>query len=160
MNPFSRLLALPLLLLFLHPAFVAPDFLVDADWLSEHIDDEHLTVLEVRYHPHRYFTVGHIPGAVQVQRFKDLGDNQGNPIEDGAVTFQAYDSGNCTGTALGAAVEVNLDAQGVADEPHSVEIMLENNPHVISYRAVYDGGSGLYEQTQANCEKVEFSYPQ
>ena len=80
MNPFSRLLALPLLLLFLHPAFAAPDFLVDADWLAEHIDDEHLTVLEVRYHPHRYFTVGHIPGAVQVQRFKDLGDNQSSPI--------------------------------------------------------------------------------
>jgi thiosulfate/3-mercaptopyruvate sulfurtransferase len=37
-------------------------------------------VLEVRYHPHRYFTVGHIPGAVQVQRFKDLGDNQASPI--------------------------------------------------------------------------------
>jgi thiosulfate/3-mercaptopyruvate sulfurtransferase len=36
-------------------------------------------VLEVRYHPHRYSTVGHIPGAVQVQRFKDLGDNFGHP---------------------------------------------------------------------------------
>jgi len=56
------------------------EFLVDADWLSEHIDDSKLVVLEVRYHPHRYFTVGHIPGAVQVQRFKDLGDNMANPI--------------------------------------------------------------------------------
>lgn len=54
--------------------------LVDSDWLSEHIDDENLVVLEVRYHPHRYFTIGHIHGAVQVQRFKDLGDNQANPV--------------------------------------------------------------------------------
>ena len=66
MNHFNRLLALPLLLLLLRPAFAAPDFLVDADWLSEHIDDENLVVLEVRYHPRRYFTVGHIPGAVSV----------------------------------------------------------------------------------------------
>lgn len=52
-----------------------PAYLVESDWLSEHIDDNNLVVLEVRYHPHRYFTVGHIPGAVQVHRFKDLGDN-------------------------------------------------------------------------------------
>lgn len=62
------------------PAAAAPAFLVDADWLAEHIEDPGLIVLEVRYHPHRYFTVGHIPGAVQVQRFKDLGDNQASPI--------------------------------------------------------------------------------
>lgn len=61
-------------------ALASPAFLVDSDWLSEHIEDEGLIVLEVRYHPHRYFTVGHIPGAVQVQRFKDLGDNAGSPI--------------------------------------------------------------------------------
>lgn len=58
----------------------SPPFLVDADWLAEHLEDEDLIVLEVRYHPHRYYTVGHIPGAVQVQRFKDLGDNQASPI--------------------------------------------------------------------------------
>lgn len=61
-------------------AWAAPSFLVDSDWLAEHIEDEGLIVLEVRYHPHRFFTVGHIPGAVQVQRFKDLGDNQASPI--------------------------------------------------------------------------------
>ena len=61
-------------------AVASPSFLVDADWLAEHIEDPGLIVLEVRYHPHRYFTVGHIPGAVQVQRFKDLGDNQASPI--------------------------------------------------------------------------------
>lgn len=61
-------------------AAAAPAFFVDADWLAEHIEDPGLIVLEVRYHPHRYFTVGHIPRAVQVKRFKDLGDNQARPI--------------------------------------------------------------------------------
>jgi thiosulfate/3-mercaptopyruvate sulfurtransferase len=71
---------LPLLLAVPALTFAAPAFLVDADWLGEHIGDEKLRVLEVRYHPHRYLTVGHIPGAVQVQRFKDLGDNSAAPI--------------------------------------------------------------------------------
>ena len=71
-----------LLLLALAPlsASASPPFLVDADWLSEHKDDPKLVILEVRYFPHRYYTVGHIPGAVQVQRFKDLGDNFGDPL--------------------------------------------------------------------------------
>jgi len=56
------------------------DFLVDTDWLSENIENKETIVLEVRYYPHRYYTVGHIPGAIQVQRFKDLGDNNANPI--------------------------------------------------------------------------------
>jgi len=55
--------------------FAEPNYLVDSDWLSEHIEDESLVVLEVRYHPHRYHTVGHIPGGIQVKRFKDLADN-------------------------------------------------------------------------------------
>jgi thiosulfate/3-mercaptopyruvate sulfurtransferase len=53
----------------------APDFLVDAGWLEGKLKDPKLVVLEVRYFPHRYRTVGHIPGAIQVARFKDLGDN-------------------------------------------------------------------------------------
>jgi len=61
-------------------AFSEPDYLVDSDWLSENIDNGKTVVLEVRYHPHRYFTVGHIPGAIQVQRFKDLGDNDASPL--------------------------------------------------------------------------------
>lgn len=73
------LLALALLLAAT-AARAAPDFLVNAEWLEQHIHDPKLVVIEVRYYPHRYFTIGHIPGAVQVQRFKDLGDNFGNPI--------------------------------------------------------------------------------
>ena len=75
----KRILVL-LCLLLPSLAFARAEFFVDTDWLSEHIDDDKLVVLEVRYHPHRYFTVGHIPGAVQVQRFKDLGDNFANPL--------------------------------------------------------------------------------
>jgi len=70
-----------LILVFLSgPLAAMPGFLTDADWLAEHVEDDNLVVLEVRYHPHRYFTVGHIPGAVQVQRFKDLGDNDASPL--------------------------------------------------------------------------------
>ncbi len=68
------------ILLFLSSPLLAqeaPDFLVSSEWLEDHIDDENLTVLEVRYYPHRYLTIGHIPGAVQVARFMDLGDNTG-----------------------------------------------------------------------------------
>ena len=70
-----------LVLVFLSgPLAAMPGFLTDADWLAEHVEDDNLVVLEVRYHPHRYFTVGHIPGAVQVQRFRDLGDNDASPL--------------------------------------------------------------------------------
>lgn len=57
-----------------------PDFLVDADWLAERLTDPKQVILEVRYHPHRHTTVGHIPGAIQVQRFADLGANDDMPI--------------------------------------------------------------------------------
>jgi thiosulfate/3-mercaptopyruvate sulfurtransferase len=62
------------------PAFADRSFMVDGDWLSAEMKNPRLVILEVRYHPHRYFTIGHIPGAVQVQRFKDLGDNFGRSI--------------------------------------------------------------------------------
>lgn len=78
-----RILRGTALVLMLLPALAMaekPDFIVDAMWLEEHIDDPDLVILEVRYHPHRYYTVGHIPGAVQVQRFKDLGDNSRLPL--------------------------------------------------------------------------------
>lgn len=57
-------------------ARAAPDFLVDATWLEGALKNPKTVLLEVRYFPHRYFTVGHIPGAQQVQRFRDLGDNE------------------------------------------------------------------------------------
>lgn len=68
------------LLLFCVIARADRDFLVDSDWLSAHLQDKNLVLLEVRYFPHRYYTIGHIEGAIQVQRFRDLGDNQANPL--------------------------------------------------------------------------------
>jgi len=78
----TRVLMFVALLVLLAPttAQAAADFLVNADWLERRIHDPKLVVLEVRYHPHRYYTIGHISGAVQVQRFRDLGDNFGHPI--------------------------------------------------------------------------------
>jgi len=64
-----------LLFTFSSLSYAEPDYLVDADWLSENIENKDTVVLEVRYHPHRYHTIGHIPGAIQVKRFKDLADN-------------------------------------------------------------------------------------
>ncbi|HHI82595.1 MAG TPA: sulfurtransferase [Rhizobiales bacterium] len=61
-------------------AAAAPAFLVDSEWLEGHIDDPKLVILEVRYYPHRYYTIGHIKGAMQVQRFKDLGDNNSDSL--------------------------------------------------------------------------------
>ena len=68
-----------LILVFASPVLAGetPSFLTSSEWLEEHIDDDNLVILEVRYYPHRYYSIGHIPGAVQVQRFKDLGDNTG-----------------------------------------------------------------------------------
>lgn len=75
-------------MVFSFSAHADADFLVDSDWLADKMDSDHPpVVLEVRYHPHRFFTVGHIPGAVQVQRFKDLGDNHAIPI----MRFPAYE---------------------------------------------------------------------
>lgn len=79
-RPIGFLMGLALLLLATPLAAGPRDFLVDAEWLAAHRADPRLVILDVRYHPHRYFTLGHIPGAVQVQRFKDLGDNAGSPL--------------------------------------------------------------------------------
>ncbi len=71
----KNLVSLVLLSVLPGLCFANPEYLVDSDWLSENIEDKNTVVLEVRYHPHRYHTIGHIPGAIQVKRFKDLADN-------------------------------------------------------------------------------------
>ncbi|AGA32642.1 Thiosulfate sulfurtransferase, rhodanese [Thioalkalivibrio nitratireducens DSM 14787] len=80
-TPFKWAALLAGLLLFATAAKAdRPGFLVDSTWLEDHIDDPSLVLLEVRYYPSRYFSVGHIPGARQVQRFADLGDNHAVPV--------------------------------------------------------------------------------
>ena len=54
------------------PVWSRPKILVDAEWLESRIDDPDVVVLEVRYHPHRHYTIGHIPGAVEVDWTRDL----------------------------------------------------------------------------------------
>lgn len=81
-NPMLQSLVLAAALFLISAAAYAdrPAFLVDSTWLEDHLDDPSLVLLEVRYYPNRYFTVGHIPGARQVQRFSDLGDNHAVPV--------------------------------------------------------------------------------
>ena len=74
------LVMLTLSLAFIGAAVALPGFMVDSEGLEEMMSDKKLVILEVRYYPHRYYTVGHIPGAVQVQRFKDLGDNNSDSL--------------------------------------------------------------------------------
>jgi len=108
------------LLLFAGPARADRGFLVDADWLAGKLDDPKTVVLEVRYHPHRYFTVGHIPGAVQVQRFKDLGDNAGRSI----MLFPDKDSFQAT-----------LRRWGVNDD--STIVLYDDSRSALAARAYY-----------------------
>jgi len=81
-QPLLRSLTLTAALFLLSTTAYAdrPAFLVDSTWLEDHSNDPSLVLLEVRYYPNRYFTVGHIPGARQVQRFSDLGDNHAVPV--------------------------------------------------------------------------------
>jgi len=117
-----RVWSLLVLVLFLSvgPALADRGFLVDADWLAARIDDPKTVVLEVRYHPHRYFTVGHIPGAVQVQRFKDLGDNDGRSI----MLFPDKDSFQAT-----------LRRWGVNDD--STIVLYDDSRSALAARAFY-----------------------
>ena len=101
-----------------------PDFLVDADWLAERLNgpklDPKLVLLEVRYHPHRHATVGHIPGAVQVQRFADLGANDEMPI----MRFPPR-----------AAFQATLRRWGVNDD--STVVVYDDSSTALASRVIY-----------------------
>jgi len=51
----------------------AKDVLVDADWLQEHLNDEHIRIVEVDENPALY-AEGHIPGAIGFDWKEDLQD--------------------------------------------------------------------------------------
>lgn len=119
-----RTFVLPILLwlLSLSTAVLADrSFLVDADWLAaEKAQNPKLVILEVRYHPHRYHTVGHIPGAIQVQRFKDLGDNDGRSI----MLFPSKDK-----------FEATLRAWGIDDD--STLVLYDDSRTALTARLYY-----------------------
>lgn len=59
-------------------------FLVETDWLAEHLDEPALRVVDCRYYydgrdPRALFHAGHIPGAVYADRDKDLYDAETEP---------------------------------------------------------------------------------
>lgn len=101
-------------------AFADRSFMVDADWLAAEMKNPKLVILEVRYHPHRYHTVGHIPGAIQVQRFRDLGDNTGRSI----MLFPSRD-----------AFQATLRAWGVND--NSTIVLYDDSRSALAARLYY-----------------------
>ena len=53
--------------------YVNPDVLVSTDWVSEHVSDPQVRVVEADEEVH-YYDSGHIPGAVKVDWQRDLND--------------------------------------------------------------------------------------
>lgn len=56
---------------FANRGYVHPDVLVSTDWVSEHLNDENIRIVESNEDPLLYPS-GHIPGAVQVDWTADL----------------------------------------------------------------------------------------
>jgi thiosulfate/3-mercaptopyruvate sulfurtransferase len=51
-----------------------PEVLVSTEWLSEHLKDPKVRIVEVDYDPKNAYEQGHIPGAVLVDWKKDIND--------------------------------------------------------------------------------------
>src|SRR6476619_7117559 len=52
-------------------SYVHPEYLVETDWVAEHLNDPNVRIIESDEDPLLY-AVGHIPGAVQVDWFSTL----------------------------------------------------------------------------------------
>ncbi len=132
------------------PALADRSFMVDADWLAtEKEKNPKLVILEVRYHPHRYHTVGHIPGAVQVQRFKDLGDNAGRSI----MLFPSREAFQATLRSWGVNNDSTIVLYDDSRSPMAARLyyLLELYGFDMRRVKILDGGalewSGFYELT-------------
>jgi thiosulfate/3-mercaptopyruvate sulfurtransferase len=53
--------------------YARPDVLVSTEWVAEHLDDEHVRIVESNEDPLVY-PAGHIPGAVEIDWTRDLND--------------------------------------------------------------------------------------
>jgi thiosulfate/3-mercaptopyruvate sulfurtransferase len=51
-----------------------PEVLVDTNWVSQHLKDSSVRVVEVDYDPTANYNMGHVPGAVLLDWRKDLND--------------------------------------------------------------------------------------
>lgn len=78
--------------------FAHPEFLTDAAWLSQHLDDPDLVIIDVG--PEAGFQRGHVPGAVfladNYERDPELGWVQTFPPERFAATCQGLGIGDDT----------------------------------------------------------------
>ncbi len=54
-------------------SYVHPEYLVDTEWVAAHLDDKKVRIIESDEDPLLY-SIGHIPGAVQVDWFSTLQD--------------------------------------------------------------------------------------
>jgi thiosulfate/3-mercaptopyruvate sulfurtransferase len=113
------------------------DVLVSGDWLTEHLDDPSVVVVEVDEDSGAYYT-GHIPGAIALDWRKDLQ----HPVRRDFVDKRAF--------------EALLSAKGVAND-HTVVLYGGNNNWFAAYAYWYfkvyrhadvrllDGGRKLWE---------------
>ena len=54
--------------------YANPEALVTTDWLSRHLDDPRVKILEVDYDPSGAYELGHIPGAFLIDWKRDIND--------------------------------------------------------------------------------------
>lgn len=151
MNNKLTLLLLVAVLVLPVQVLAEPDYLVDSDWLSEHIDDENLVILEVRYHPHRYHSIGHIPGAIQVKRFKDLADEKSLTVTRFPSREQFQDTLSEWGVSMNSTIVIYDDTRTVTSARLWVLLKLYGFP--MNQVKVLNGGtiawSAFEEITQA-----------
>jgi thiosulfate/3-mercaptopyruvate sulfurtransferase len=67
-----------------------PEILVSTDWVSEHLKDPKVRIVEVDYDPKNAYEQGHIPGAVLVDWKKDIND----PVRRDILSKEAFEALN------------------------------------------------------------------
>ena len=69
-------------------SYVYPEVLVDTEWLQDHLEDQKLSVGEVDYDASANFELGHIPGAVLIDRKNDIND----PMQRNIISQALYEN--------------------------------------------------------------------
>ncbi len=71
-------------------AYAHPDVLVENDWLSQHLNDPKVRVVEVDYDASANYETGHLPGAVLFDWRKDINDPVRRDILSQEATTQLF----------------------------------------------------------------------